>query len=245
MNRSKITILVLTFFVILVVLFLLLNNKYCIIGSNSNEVNRFLTSIVSLFSVVLLVLTLMDNREFNRRQISITEYNIVLKDFQIIKESLENLRFNIDKQKFSANFKEEIDKATGVDYINFLFQFLHFELKGDEDEREYMLSELRRSFIFPLVRQYNNLIEFLEQVIGNDVLHQVYKNKFYYKTEMLLQHYLRICNYIDPSSGRLEYKIEIFDSNAYSATEFKSLNELFIKKKLWQKNDLEYYKRTN
>lgn len=242
--RVKNTLFYLVILLVLTSIVLWLNENYFFLCLNNSDFNNLLTPVIALFSVILLILTLSDSQTFNSRQLAIIEYNILLQDFELVKNNIEKLTFIIDTNGFSDSFKEQLAETNGINYISMFSQFLGFELSKTQDENEKLISRIRLGVIFPLIHNYRNLIIFLNEVIVNDILSERYKKKFYLKAEqLLLQHYFRICNNID-ITGEQEYNLELFDSVAYKSHEFMELNSLFIKYNLFQIHDLDFYKRT-
>jgi hypothetical protein len=242
--RVKNILIYLAILLVLTWMVLWLNQNYFFICLDNSDFNNLFTPVFALFSIILLILTLSDSQTFNSRQLAINEYNILLQDFELVKNNLEKLTFTIDTNGFSDSFKKQLAESNGINYILLFSQFLGFELSKTQDENDKLISRIRSEVIFPLTRNYRNLIIFLNEVIQNEILSDRYKKKFYLKAEqLLLQHYFRICNNVD-IMGEPEYKLELFDSKAYNSHEFKELNDLFIRHKLFQIHDLDFYKRT-
>lgn len=243
-QRFKNIVVYLAILFVLIAIVLWLNKYYFFICLENTDFNNLLTPIISLFSVILLIFTLSDSQKFNSRQLSMDEYTILLQDFEFIKTKLENMTFKMETKELSEIFDKNLEKADGINYMLLFSQILKFELPKDKKEKDQIISNFRFNIIFPLIREYRNLGIFIKEVIDNDTLSLRYKNKFYLKVEqLLLQHYFRICNNIN-SLGESEYELEIFDSLAYKAEEFKEINELYIKYDLFQINDLKFYKNT-
>ena len=230
---------------ILISMALWLDQNYFFMCLDNSDFNNLLTPVIAMFSMILLILTLSNSQSFNSRQLAINEFNILLQDFELIKTNIEKLTFSIDTNGFSDSFKDQLAKSNGINYISLFSLFLDFELTNNQDKDAELISRFRQGVIFPLIRNYRNLIIFLNEVIQNDILGDRYKKKFYLKVEqLLLQHYFRICNNID-YRGELAYNLELFDfKEVYRSSEFTELNELFIKHNLFQINNLEFYKRT-
>lgn len=242
--RAKNTLIYLAILIVLTSTVLWLKQNHFYLGLDDSNFNNLLTPVIALFSVILLIFTLSDSQTFNSSQLAINEYNILLQDFELLKNSIEKLTFNIDANGFSDSFRKQLAESNGTNYISLFSQFLGFELSQKRDEDEKMISRIRFGVIFPLIRNYRSLIIFLNEVIQNDILSERYKKKFYLKAEqLLLQHYFRICNNVN-LVGELEYKLDIFDSEAYKSNEFKELNDLFVHYNLFQIHNLEFYKRT-
>ena len=242
--RVKNNLIYLAILLVLTVTVLWLNQNHFFLCLDSSKFSNLLTPVIALFSVILLIRTLFDSQTFNSRQLAINEYNILLQDFELVKNNIEKLTFSFDTDGLSENFKKQLAESNGTNYISLFSQFLGFELTKTERDNEKLISKMRFGVIFPLIRNYRNLIIFLNEVIQNDILNDRYKKKFYLKTEqLLLQHYFRICNNVD-INGEPEYDLKLFDSVAYKSHEFTELNKLFIEKNLFQINDLEFYKRT-
>jgi len=242
--RVKNTLIYFAILLVLTSMVIWLNQNYFFLCLNNSDFNNLLTPVISLFSVILLILTLSDSQTFNSRQLAINEYNILLQDFELVKNNIEKLTFNIDTEGFSDSFKKQLAESNGINYISLFTLLLGFELSKTQDENEKLIERIRSGVIFPLIRNYNNLIIFLNEVLQNDILSERYKKKFYLKTEqLLLQHYFRICNNID-IVGDPEYKLELLDSVAYKSHEFTELNDLFVKYDLFQIHDLDFYKKT-
>ena len=230
------------FVLILVVLWL---SKNCFfLDLENSDFNNLLTPLISLITVILLILTLSSSQDFNKKQLSLNEYNIFLQDFELIKTKLENLTFSVDVSGFSENFKTILSESNGINYLQLFSQFLNIELSDASNTKTNLIGKFRSGVIFPLIRNYRDLGLFLSEVINNDTLSTKYKKKFYLKVEqLLLQNYFRICNNID-SSDNLVYDLKITDSQAYKSKEFKEVNESFIKYDLFQINNLIFYQRT-
>ncbi len=242
--RAKNNLIYLTILLVLSVTVLWLNQNHFFLCLDSSKFSNLLTPVITLFSVILLIRTLSDSQTFNSRQLGINEYNILLQDFELVKTNIENLTFNFDTDGFSDNFKKQLAESNRTNYISLFMLFLGSELSRTESDNEELISRIRFGVIFPLIRNYKNLIIFLNEVIQNDILSDRYKKKFYLKTEqLLLQHYFRICNNVD-STGEPEYDFKLFDTVAYKSHEFTELNNLFIKNNLFQINDLEFYQKT-
>ncbi len=242
--RAKNIFIYLAILLVLTSIVLWLNPNHFFLCLDNSDFNNLITPVIALFSVVLLILTLSDSQTFNSRQLAINEYNILLQDFELVKNNIENLTFAIDTNGFSDNFKKQLAESNGINYISLFTLFLGFELSKTQDENDKLIRRIRLGVIFPLTRNYRNLIIFLNEVIHNDILSERYKKKFYLKAEqLLLQHYFRICNNVD-IMGDPEYNLELFDSEAYKSEEFTELNDLFVKHDLFQIHDLDFYRKT-
>lgn len=243
-QRMKNILIYLAILFVLVSIVLWLNQNGFFLCLSNTDFNNIMTPLISLFSVILLIFTLSDSQSFNSRQLSINEYNILLQDFELLKTNLDKLTFNIDTTGFSDSFKRQLTESNGINYISLFSQFFNFELSRNQAENDNLIDIFRIGVIFPLVRNYRNLVIFLNEVIQNDILNDRYKKKFYLKTEqLLLQNYLRICNNLDPL-GKPNYDLKMFDSPAFKSDEFLELNELYKKHNLFQLHDLDFYKNT-
>lgn len=247
-----------TYFLILLALiyivFLLNENSFFLCIENS-DFNNLLTPIVSLFSVILLIITLKETQTFNEKQSSINEYNMLIADFELIKKSLETLKFEMDVTKFSNNFKTQLndfknklEESDGINYINLFSTFflLIEDTENDQLNKEF-IRKFRIAVFFPLVKNYNNLYIFLNEIINNDRIEDRYKRKFYLKIEqLLLQHYLRVCNNFDSMENKKSFELDLLNSPAFNIDRFYMINELYLKHKdvLFVVNDLKFYKET-
>ncbi len=242
--KTKNYLIYLAILLVLIIIVLWLNLYDFFLNVDSSKFSNLLTPVVALFSVILLIQTLSDSQIFNSKQLAINEYNILLLDFELVKNNIEKLTFSFDTSGFSDNFKKQLAESSGTNYIQLFSQFLEFELSKTDRGNEKLISRIRFGVIYPLIRNYRHLSIFLKEVIQNDVLSDRYKQKFFLKTEqLLLQHYFRICNNVN-MAGEPEFELELFDSEVYKSNEFTELNDLFIKNNLFQINDLEFYQMT-
>lgn len=253
MRKNSLPILKILIFlgilIVLIIIVIYLSNNQFFLNYKNSDFNDLMTPIFALFSIVVLVYTLMESQKYNKNLLAMDEYKIMLQDFEIIKLNLENLKFKIKLDQIPEHFENDLRNANGVDYIHVFHSFFLLNDTQNPFITNITKTELKSSFrtnvIFPLVRNYKNVALFIEEVANNKLLESRYKRKLYLKVEQqLLQHYFRICNNID-SSRKQEYNLKVFDSNGFNSNEFFTLNELFIKDDLFQINDLNYYKNNN
>lgn len=250
-----------TYFIYFIILFALifiifwLSENYFFLCLENSDFNNLLTPIVSLFSVILLIITLKETQTFNEKQSSINEYNMLITDFELIKKSLETLKFGMDVTKFSNDFKPQLndfknklEESNGINYINlFSTFFLLIENAENDQLKKEFIGKFRREVVFPLVRNYNNLYIFLNEIINNDRIEDRYKRKFHLKIEqLLLQHYLRVCNNFDSMEKKKFFELDLLESNGFKVSEFYKINELYLEHEdiLFVVNDLKFYKET-
>ncbi len=218
--------------------------------------NNVTTPLLALFSIVVLIFTLMKSQEFNKEQLKLTdnqliidEYKILLDDFNLIKTKLEELKFDLKMKDMPLSFTKHLPLTNGISYIDLFHDYnMYFNSPKTftPTEKDHELTiHFRSGIIFPLVKNYNDIEIFIKEVINNKLLDDRYKRKLYLKVEQqLLQHYLTICNNCD-SSNNLEYNLEAFKSEGFNTARFYSLNNLFIDKDLFQIHNLAFYKENN
>lgn len=203
------------------------------LGYDSSDFNNLLTPIITIITIVLLIWTLSETKNFNKNQLALNEYNILLQDFELIKLRLESLHFDINKSLFTDSLINDLDKTNGISYCTFLLQFIELEMR-DEKTDEKRLIEFRNKVIYPLVQNYRNLEVFLVDVHSNKMLSNNYQIKFYKKVEqLLLQDYFRVCNNI-VLTGVPVYKLDVFDFNkVFDVNDFNRINNFYLKHKLF------------
>jgi len=233
--KSKIIVIVeLLILMSILVSWLFQNNFF--LGYDSNDFNNLLTPIITIITIILLIWTLSETKNFNKNQLSLNEYNILLQDFELIKLRLESLHFDINKSLFTDSLIHDLEKSNGIKYCTLLLQFLDFEIK-DESEDVKRIINFRAKVIFPLLQNYRNLEVFLEDVRLSKLLGNNYQIKFYKKVEqLLLQEYFRICNNLD-SVGEPIYQLDVFNTDVFDSNEFKRINDLFVKYDLFYLHD--------
>jgi len=211
----------------LIILWLSGNNFFLYV--TESDFSNLLMPIIGLFTIILLIWTLSESIKFNKRQLSINEYNILLSDFERIKERLENLKFELNIKLYVDKnaLIRDIEKSNGIKYCNLLFQFLNFEM-SELKEGDPKISSFRNSVLYPINRIYRELEVFLNEVLCNDILNKSYQIKLYKKVEqLLLQEYFRVCNNRD-ENGNFIYDLEVFNvEGVFNGDDFKRINNLF------------------
>lgn len=216
----------------------------CITWATADTINTLIL-ITYIVTVWVIYKTFKEGKRQTTISLSISQYNILYKELLDLIEDAKNIKFKSDLgEEAHVNIRTRIDEANGIYYIP-LFLFTSSGVKFlKKDDAAKHINDFRHNILFPLVRYYDRLYQFLEIVIKDEILEPNHKNYIYNKVERdLLQTYFRVCNY-QFMSEKPDYDLIPFETEKFNADSFYRINKLFIEKNLFQFKDLEFYKET-
>lgn len=187
-----------------------------------------------------------------KQNLAINQFEIYNDEFKSIIQLFEKLKFSVDFNLINCNpgrlngtdFKNWVNQSNGIDYINafHILTFRDYFLEESGSLNLYRLNEFRYNIIFPLVRHYIVLLNFLNRVKDDEILTVDYQKIFYLRVERdLLQHYLRICNN-EFIPGTKWYDLSIFDTEVFDSKEFYVINKFYNNNKSFQMWSWNFYK---
>ena len=140
---------------------------------------------------------------------------------------------------FLQKFNQGIEEANGMNIamMSLFRPFLHPE---NENLKEIEVSSFRLFLLFPLLREYVSLLDFLKEVRSDKILSIEYKNRFYKIIERdVLQSYFRICNFC-----MFQYmKYNLSSLQKTDLEDFYAINNFYIENDLFQYNNLRFYQQ--
>lgn len=181
MKARNIIMLIIGYLGICSIMLWLSGNNFFLCITES-DFSNLLMPIIGLFTMILLIGTLSESIKFNRRQLSINEYNILLIDFERIKERLENLKFELNIKLYIDKdaLLRDLEKSNGIKYCTLVSQFLNSEM-SEFKEGDPRISSFRNSVIYPILRVYRELGVLINEVLSNEFLSVEYQIRLYKK----------------------------------------------------------------
>jgi len=183
-----------------------------------------------------------EGRKLTGYSLAINQYNILYQDLLGIIKKFEELNFteiinksnNPSLQKFNSG--KEIANGMNLPMIYIFGQFLHPQ---NEDLTEKEVSNFRLFILFPLLREYVSLYDFLKEIRNDKILSVEYKSRFYKIIERdILQSYFRICNF-SMFNHILKYNLSSLQET--DLEDFYAINNFYIENNLFQYNNLKFY----
>lgn len=204
----------------------------------------FFSFLLSIATAFFLIKNFFLAQKQTKISLSINQFNIFQKELEgLIKEAKE-IKFSSKYPNLTKPYQQDFEESDGIYYITLFSIISHIKYYNNEShERENLLNDFRHQIIFPLMKYYSKILQFLSRVKNDEVLSKSYKNILYnYIERDVLQSYLRISN--NQLGNELQYDLSIFETSVFDPTSFYKINEFYIKDDLFQYQNLNFYINT-
>lgn len=229
---------------------------FCLAGVSftKDQLINICLVLVGLYTAIILFRTLKEGQRQSKEaqqqtgySLAINQYNILYQDLVGITKRFAELNFkeiikkdNVIETSFLGKFHQGIEEANGMN-ISMIYLFRPFLHPENEKLTEAEIIHFRIYILFPLLREYVSLYDFLKEVKSDKILSDEYKNRFYKIIERdILQSYFRVCNY-SYFNDILKYNFSKLQK--VDLVDFFAINNFYIENNLFQYNNLEFYQQ--
>jgi len=231
---------------------------YCLSNLTFPDQIQFWLLVVGIVNIMVVAITAIilyrtlkegqrqsdESRKQTSYSLAINQYNIVYQDLKGIHKKFEELNFkeilkksNIAETNLPQSSRQGIEEANGLN-IPMIYLFRPFLHPTNKSLKEEGIGFFRFNIIFPLLREYVSLFDFLKDVKNDKILSIEYKNRLYKIIERdILQSYFRICNY--RRFTNMKYYLSSLQPE--DLEDFYAINNFYIENNLFQYNPLDFY----
>lgn len=203
---------------------------------------------ISIITAIFLIINFFQNRNLAKTSLAINQFNIYYNSLKDFIDEAKKIQFKpeYEDEEVHPIVKQHMEKSNGIWYIQllmFVSHMSHLDIKPDEKLKSQMFN-FTYCVLAPLVRYYDKLLHFLNAVYDDTVLADRYKKIIFNKVEQeLLQIYFRVCNNVRWQEKK-EYDLSKFKTVGFDTSIFYEINSFYIKNKLFQYKNLEFYIKT-